>query len=132
MAAPFGMGDGSGKWLDPDQLMQYTVLQAQALLNGGAVTSPTPAVAFGQKCNSDVVANGPAKKFKKKQSNGSGFKGQEENAAARTDGERAYSTANKICWHCKAQGHASSDCEAKKAGEPAAPMPASFKKQLNA
>ncbi|KAL3141766.1 hypothetical protein ABBQ32_004446 [Trebouxia sp. C0010 RCD-2024] len=30
LTAPFGMGDGAGKWLDPDQLMQYTVLQAQA------------------------------------------------------------------------------------------------------
>ena len=88
--------------------MQYTVLQAQALLNGGAVTGPTPAVAVGQKRNSDVVANGPAKKFKKKQSNGSGFKKQNKNVAARNDGERAYLTANNMCWHCKAKGHASS------------------------
>ena len=28
ITAPYGMGDGSGKWLDPDQLMQYTVMQA--------------------------------------------------------------------------------------------------------
>ena len=62
------------------------------------MTSPTPAVAVGQERNSDVVANGPAKKFKKKQGNGSGFKKQNKSVAARTDGERAYLTANTCCW----------------------------------
>lgn len=71
VTAPYGMGDGSGKWLDPDQLMQHTVLQAQALLNGGAVTSSSsPAV--GQKHAPDGVAQGHSKKKLKKQSNGSG------------------------------------------------------------
>ena len=50
MTAPVGMGDGSGKWRDPDQVMQYTVIQAQALLNAVAVAGfgSSPAAA-GQK-----------------------------------------------------------------------------------
>ena len=65
------MGDGSGKWLDPDQLLQHTVLQAQALLNGGAVSSSSSPSA-GQKHAPDGVAQGHSKKKLKKQSNGSG------------------------------------------------------------
>ena len=72
VTAPYDMGDGSGKWLDPDQLMQHTVLQAQALLNGGAVMSSSSASA-GQKHAPDGGAQGPSKKKLKKQSNGNGF-----------------------------------------------------------
>lgn len=71
VTAPYGMGDGLGKWLDSDQLMQHTVLQAQAFLNGGAVTGCS-SVPVGQKHAADAAAQGHSKKTLKKQSNASG------------------------------------------------------------
>lgn len=79
------MGDGFVTCVDPDQLMQHTVLQAHALLNMGMVTRPAPAVVVGQKRTSDGVVNGPAKRFKKKQINGSGFKKNNKSATAKTN-----------------------------------------------
>ena len=52
VTAPYGMGDTNGKWLDPDELMRYTVMQARALLDGGAVHSSSSArrsCSYGQK-----------------------------------------------------------------------------------
>ena len=56
VTAPFGMGR-DGKRLDPNQLMSYTVTQAQGLPNGGALAAST-APASGQKRSHDGAANG--------------------------------------------------------------------------
>ena len=69
--APFGLGNGSGKWLDPDQLMQYTVMQAQSLLKGGAVSAAAASSSppsTGQKHSSDrgnAGGNGQRSRHKK-------------------------------------------------------------------
>ena len=70
--APFGMGR-HGKWLDPNQLMSYTVTQAQGLPNGGAVgpAASSPLVSqSGHKRSHGHDGNGTAhakgKKLKRK------------------------------------------------------------------
>ena len=136
VTAPYGMGDGSGKWLDPDQLMQYTVMQAQVLLNGGAVSAAAAASSpssIGQKRSSDggnAGGNGQRKKLKKN-SAGNGQKkpnGKGGSALNRSLAEREWLSANNYCWHCCEKGHASYNCVAKGEGKPPAPdMPAGYK-----
>ena len=46
VTAPYGTGDKNGKWVDPDELMRYTVMHARALLDGDALHPSVPA---GQK-----------------------------------------------------------------------------------
>ena len=72
VTAPFGMGR-HGKWLDPNQLMSYTVTQAQGLPNGGAVgpAASSPLVSqSGHKRSHGHDGNGTAhakgKKLKRK------------------------------------------------------------------
>ncbi|DBB16672.1 TPA: hypothetical protein ACH3X3_014920 [Trebouxia sp. C0006] len=70
VTAPFGMGR-HGKWLDPNQLMSYTVTQAQGLPNGGAVgpAASSPLVSqSGHKRSHDGngTAHAKGKKLKRK------------------------------------------------------------------
>ena len=74
---PYGMGETSGKWLEPVRLLQYPVMYPQVLILEGAV-SPAAAspVAVGQKRPSDK-GNGKAKEeLSRRWSEGTKWKGR--------------------------------------------------------
>jgi len=136
VTAPFGMGR-NGKWLDPNQLMSYTVTQAQGLPNGGAVgpAAASPLVSQpGQKRSHDGngIANAKGKKQKRKDVSKRAGKGKVAAKPFRPDGEKDWLKDKKLCLHCCQPGHMSFNCESKRDGKPAAPMPAAFAKSAKA
>ena len=141
VTAPFGMGR-NGKWLDPNQLMSYTVTQAQGLPNGGAVgpAAASPLVSqSGHKRSHDGngIAHAKGKKLKRKDVSkraGPNFGGKGKTAGKPfcTDGAKEWLKDRKLCLHCCQPGHMSFDCNSKKDGKPAAPMPAAFAQSAKA
>ena len=90
-----------------DQLMQYTVMQAQALLSGGAVlaAAASSSPSSGQKRSSDRGNAGGSgqRKRQKKCSAGNGQKkpgGKGRSALNRSTAEQEWPSANNYCWHC--------------------------------
>ena len=61
---PYGMGDWKGRWSYCDDLMQYTVLQAQSLVNRKA-SGAGIATAFSQKRSSEGLSSGSHEGLKK-------------------------------------------------------------------
>ena len=102
MTAPYGVGDGSGKWLDPDQLTQYTVMQTQALLNGGAVlaaaaSSSPPSTGQKRSSNRGNAGGNGQRNRHKKNSAGNGHKkpnGKGGPTLNRSPTEREWLSAN--------------------------------------
>ncbi len=122
VTAPYGMGR-NGKWLDPNQLMSYTVTQAQGLPNGGAVgpAASTPLVSqSGHKRSHDGngTAHAKGKKLKRKDlskraGSNSGGKGK---IPFRTDGAKDWLKDKKLCLHCCQPGHMSFNVRARSMG----------------
>ncbi len=141
VTAPFGMGR-NGKWLDPNQLISYTVTQAQSLPNGGAAGSAaaSPLVGhIGHKRSHDGngIANAKGKKQKKGKvgkasGSDSGDKGKGSGKPFRPGNERPWLVERNLCLHCCKPGHLSYNCKDKGDGKPAAPMPAGFAKSAKA
>jgi len=142
VTAPFGMGR-NGKWLDPNQLMSYTVTQAQGLPNGGAAGSAAAASPLvghiGHKRSHDGngIANAKGKKQKKGKvgkasGSDSGDKGKGSGKPFRPGNERPWLVERNLCLHCCKPGHLSYHCKNKSDGKPAAPMPAEFAKSAKA
>ena len=114
--------------------MAYTLLQARALANGGAVTSPTAAA--GNATPRTSAADGHKQK-KKRKAGGSANGASTSNAGPavkkvkrpsfRTQQQLEWLREKKLCFHCCLPGHASPECEKKKNGSPAANIPAAFK-----
>ncbi|DBB04263.1 TPA: hypothetical protein ACH3X1_013282 [Trebouxia sp. C0004] len=140
VTAPFGMGC-DGKWLDPNQLMSYTVTQAQGLPHGGAVGPAAASPLVGQSGHKrshdgNGIANAKGKKQKRKEiskhaGSNSGGKGK-TGKPFRPNGEKECLIAKRLCLHCCKPSHQSFYCSKKKTGEPAAPMPAEFAKSAKA
>ena len=127
LTAPIGMGDNCGKWLHCKQLMDYTVSQARALLNGGAVTSGS----VGQKRrDEDVgqVANTGGKRSKTAHAKSPSNNGQKR--PFRSQQQRDWLKCKNLCWHCCLPGHSSPTCD--KRGQPPAAMPAGFRQAKTA
>ncbi|DBA76272.1 TPA: hypothetical protein ACH3X1_009987 [Trebouxia sp. C0004] len=130
-----------GKWLDPNQLMSYTVTQAQGLPNGGAIGPATASPLVGESGHKrshdgNGTANAKGKKQKrrdvrKKAGLASGGKSK-TTAPFRPNGERPWLIEKRLCLHCCKPNHQSYECAKKKTGEPAAPMPAEFAKSAKA
>ena len=136
VTAPVGMGNGLGKWTEPDSLMQHTVLQACGLPNQGAVSTATAAGA-GQKRAFDKGSSDKPKKQKKTKSSTAASppaaakkKKGGNNPVAKpfcSAEQKEYLSSKNLCYHCCKGGHPSYECKAKANGEPAAPMPSAFK-----
>ena len=138
VTVPFGMGR-HGKWLDPNQLMSYTVTQAQGLPNGGAVgpAASSPLVSqSGHKRShgGNGIANAKGKKQKRKDvsKRAGSNSGGKAKIPFRPDGAKDWLKDKKLCLHCCQPGHMSFNCESKENGKPAAPMPAAFAKSAKA
>ncbi len=138
VTAPSGMGR-NGKWLDPNQLMSYTVTQAQGLPNGGAVgpAAASPLVSqSGHKRSHDEngTAHAKGKKLKRQDVSrhaGSNFGGKRKTQLC-PNGEKPWLIEKGLCLHCCKPNHQSFNCAKKRAGEPAAPLPAEYAKSAKA
>ncbi|DBA99087.1 TPA: hypothetical protein ACH3X1_014221 [Trebouxia sp. C0004] len=124
VTAPFGMGR-NGKWLDPNQLMSYTVTQAQGLPNGGAVGSATASPLVGQSGHKrfhdgNGIANAKGKKQKRKDvSKKAGFASggkSKTTAPIRPNGEKPWLIEKRLCLHCCKPNQQSYECAKKRAG----------------
>ncbi len=138
VTAPLGMGR-NGKWLDPNQLMSYTVTQAQGLPNGGAVgpAAASPLVSqSGHKRSHDGngTAHAKGKKLKRQavSKHAGANSGGKRKTPFRPNGEKPWLIEKGLCLPCCKPNHQSFNCAKKRAGEPAAPMPAENAKSAKA
>ncbi|DBA83064.1 TPA: hypothetical protein ACH3X1_006834 [Trebouxia sp. C0004] len=116
-------------------------LEAQGLPNGGAVGPAAASPLVGQSGHKrshygNGIANAKGKKQKRKEISkhaGSNSGGKSKTGKPfRPNGEKEWLIEKRLCLHCCKPSHQSFDCSKKKAGEPAAPMPAEFAKSAKA
>ena len=149
VTAPIGMGV-NGKWTDPDNLMEYAILQGQALQAGGAVHTPSSSHAEvrAPKRSHDGSGSNKSKKKHARHGNGgngngghaNGSGGGNGNGGHRTGGfsdtkfrsavEKKWLADNQRCFHCCQAGHTSSACPTRQSA--AADMPKAFGKSPKA
>ena len=131
VTAPFGMGR-NGKWLDPNQLMSYTV--TQGLLNGGDIGPAAASPQSGQKRSHDGndIAKGKRQRRRVVSKHAGSNSGGNGKTAAKPFRSDAKDWLKDINLHCCQSGHMSFNCKSKKGGKPAAPMPAAFAKSAKA
>ena len=135
--APVGMGV-NGKWIDPQVLMTYAVMQSQALANHGATA---PDRNGDSKKRSHDASTSSSLGAKKKGGNGHapslGASRKKPNAMMpkqkfRDEGQLKWLKDSNRCFHCTEQGHSSRECPKKQAKQPFAAMPEAFGKHPKA